>query len=51
VINSDPEVDTDSDITDPPLDNKPPEPLSNPPLSHRLLTDQYNSLKALKSDL
>jgi len=51
VIDSDPEVDADGDATDLFLDDKPPEPLSNPPPSHRLLTDQYNSLKALKSDL
>jgi len=38
-IDSDPEVDTDGDVTDLFLDDKPPEPLLNPPLSHRLLTD------------
>jgi len=38
-INSDPEVDTNGDATDLFLDDEPPEPLLNPPLSHRLLTD------------
>ena len=50
-IDSDPKVDADGDATDLFLDDEPPEPLSNPPPSYRLLTDQYNSLKALKSDL
>jgi len=50
-IDSDPEVDADGDATDLFLDDEPPEPLSNPPPSHRLLTNQYDSLKALKSDL
>ena len=42
-LKSDPEVDTN--------DKSPPEALSNPASPHKLVTETYNTLKDLKSDL
>ena len=47
----DPEVDTDGEDDPAVIDKAVITPLSNPPKSHRLSTNLYDSIKALKSDL
>jgi len=47
----DPEVDTDGEDDPAVIDKAVITPLSNPPESHRLSTNLYDSIKALESDL
>jgi len=50
-MDSSPEVNTDNNAKFAFKDTKSTKPLSNPPVSHRLCTNQYTFLSALKSDL
>jgi len=49
--NYDPEVNADSKDNPAVIDKAVITPLLNPPKSHRLFTNLYNSIKALKSNL
>jgi len=51
IMLNDPDYDKEVDTYDIKGEDAPPQPLSNPPFTHKLITKQYSSLEHLKTDL